>query len=182
MCDSILEGGRRCPCDSSESRRLRLHKNKILKQYGPMAQTATMTETVAVKPETVVDEETINEINSPFSVENLQKQVDTVHNLLKEGNDNNLWASPAADPGVVEWLSKVDEATIQLGLGVEYLAETKFGAPTDLDIKTLSDERDKDLEAKLADLNKQYDEVIAEQSQLFREAIAFDTKRDRITL
>lgn len=35
MCKSILEGGDRCPCDSSEARRLRRHNAKAINDYKP---------------------------------------------------------------------------------------------------------------------------------------------------
>lgn len=131
MCRGNDHGGRRCPGDTSEARRLRLHKNKIIKTYSQVVE-ATV---VAPVEEPTIPQDLVENANEPVTVEQTIKDIEELQETLANTSEYN---NPVKDLQTKEWLLEVDRQMIKVGLNIEYLAETEFGAPTDAEIKNIS--------------------------------------------
>lgn len=127
MCRGIDHGvdsngkARRCPSDTSEARRLRWQKAKAAGRYAPLATLPPLYN----PPSIVIDNTEV------FSVESLKEDIKVLRGLT----DDVL----------------IDQKLIRIGQGVEYLAESKYGSPTDhelyLNIEKETNERVALLEA-----------------------------------
>lgn len=112
---------RRCPCDTSEARRLRRQNSAAKESYAALA-----TEPVEAKvlPPVVPAE--------PFTAESIQSDIATLGTLAAE-----LRASGA---GSDEVLAAYDSKINSIGAGIEYLAEEKYGAPKDDELRDAVEE------------------------------------------
>lgn len=116
MCRDRNTGQRRCPCDTSEARRLRRQNSAAKGSYAVLA-----TEPVESKALPIVTPA------EPFTAESVKADIDALSSLASE-----LRASGASSSEV---LAAYDSKINAIGAGVEYLAEEKYGAPKDEELK-----------------------------------------------
>lgn len=120
MCRGTVEGARRCPCDTSEARRLRRLNNDAVNKYAPL-----------ISSEEKVDNETLTvleeNLSKGFTVEDIRSDIEELNSL-----DKQLLS-------IVDRQKAYDSILNRIGLGVEYLAESKYGAPLDSTIREISD-------------------------------------------
>jgi hypothetical protein len=114
MCrsDQDTGGKRRCPCDTNEARRLRNHSKRNRIAYAPLAVTPALPRLL---------DELEADAAQPFTAEQLREDIAELNSLTRDGSS--------------EFQTKADAALIRIGTGIEYLAQTKYGAPTDIQIR-----------------------------------------------
>lgn len=108
MCRAKGEGDRRCGCDTTEKRRLRYGISVAKQLFRPF-------QTKPPKPNflpSVVDEEA-------FTVETLKQDIE------------NLYSFSSAESRTTANLMEQDRNLNTIGEGIEYLASTKYGSPSD---------------------------------------------------
>jgi hypothetical protein len=113
MCrsDHDAGGARRCPCDTSEARRLRGYNKRDRTAYAGLA----------VKPaEPRLLKELEADAAEPFTVESVKQDI---QRLRKMSGHSSIWTFGDS--------AEADALMNKIGTGVEYLAESKHGAPTD---------------------------------------------------
>lgn len=117
MCRDDSHGGRRCPSDTSEARQLRRKNSGARASYASLATPAVESKAlpVAIPAE-------------PFTVESVRAEIQGLRDLREHYLEN-----PAPS---TEVLAAYDKQLNVIGEGVSYLAETKYGAPTDEEILT----------------------------------------------
>lgn len=164
-CKDEHSGGRRCPSDTRESRRLRLHKAKAIETYGPLA--------IKPHPQVEISEEMEKDASTPFSVSNVQNNISSLNSLMEQ---KEHWTQAAGVPATKEWLLNVDRSLIEIGMGVEYLAETKYGAPTDAYLSDFAEKLDyqklaiaDEYDAQIKDLRQEVNTLRLQVSDLDRD-------------
>lgn len=112
MCRDTSTTNRRCPCDTSEARQNRRKNAGARTAYASMVQ-----EPVELKAlPAIVKEE-------PFTVETIKTDIQSLKTLSQDLRA----AGATSDEVFIAYDKKINE----VGSGIEYLAETKYGAPTD---------------------------------------------------
>lgn len=151
MCRNAEQSGRRCPCDTSEARQLRRKNAGARSAYAVLVQ-----EPVESKALPVVEKA------EPFTVESLKKDINSLNDL----------ATDLHNAGATSSVIRIayDKKLNQIGAGVEYLAETKYGAPTDTEMNekvaaALADRQKRLLQQEMA-MNKQNYAVHALKDEL----------------
>lgn len=112
MCRDRNTGQRRCPCDTSEARRLRRQNSAAKGSYAALVSEPVESKALL----TVVPAE-------PYTVESIKKDIASLHTLAAE------MKAQGADSSTI--MLTYDKKLNDIGSGVEFLAETKYGAPTD---------------------------------------------------
>lgn len=115
MCRDRIEGQRRCPCDTSEARRLRRQNSAARNEYAVLVEES-------VEPKTLP----AVEVTEPYTTESIQAEMASLHTLAAEMKAQN------ADSNAI--MLAYDKKLNDIGAGVEYLAETKYGALTDKEL------------------------------------------------
>ena len=117
MCRAKDLENRRCPCDTSEARRLRRQNAAARSSYSALA----------TKP---VEEKTLPVVvpEAPYTVESVKEDIAILQGLGAELRDSGADST--------EIFTAYDKKINAIGSGVEYLAETKYGAPKDEEMKT----------------------------------------------
>lgn len=133
MCRGNDHGGRRCPADTSEARQLRRKNAEARTAYAPLA-----TEPVESKalPASAPKEVTAEAVRS---------EIVALHNLHEEFRGTHL------NKDIIQ--TAYDKQLNIIGANVWELAEQKYGAPSDEELKSIHD----DIEGKLiaaADIEK----------------------------
>lgn len=131
MCRGIDHGGRRCPGDSSEARRLRRVNVRTEAKH---------VNAVAEKPSPNLP------VTNESPLETLAKMVPTTPEQFEK-----FIASINTEPVTVEEYQELDFKLSLLGFGVEYVAEQTFGAPSDADMKAQYDAEETELLKKKAE-------------------------------
>lgn len=156
-CKNEHSGGRRCPADTQEARRLRLHKSKAIAEY------SALVEKPYKNPDNNVENENLVE-GTVIHVQTIRDEVSELKTLV---NDQRYWTMPAGIPEVRDWLAEIDSKLVSIGLNVEFLAETKYGAPTDAELSRLAEINDR---AKIA-IADEYDAKIKQQNEKYEQKI-----------
>lgn len=112
MCRDRNTGQRRCPCDTSEARRLRRQNSAAKGSYAALVSEPVESKALL----TVVPAE-------PYTVESIKEDIASLHTLAAE------MKAQGADSSTI--MLTYDKKLNDIGSGVEFLAETKYGAPTD---------------------------------------------------
>jgi hypothetical protein len=115
MCRDRIEGQRRCPCDTSEARRLRRQNSAARDGYAALAEKP-------VEPKSLP----VVQVTEPYTTESIQAEIASLHTLAAEMKAQN------ADSNAI--MLAYDKKLNVIGAGVEYLAETKYGSPTDAEL------------------------------------------------
>lgn len=118
MCRTKDEREDRCPCDTSEARRLRRHNNSAKEDYAALA-----TKPVEFKTLPTV------EPTEPYTVESVREEIASLNALAAELRKSGATSN--------EVFSAYDKKLNTVGAGVEYLAETKYGALKDEEMAAL---------------------------------------------
>lgn len=116
MCRNKDERMERCDCDTSEARRLRRHTRDALDRHA-------MSAYQPVKPNFL----TSAIIEKPFTTESVRDEIQSIPASVYELRE--LGESSDSIQAVV------DRKLNTIGAGVEHLAENKYGAPTDQEIR-----------------------------------------------
>jgi hypothetical protein len=134
MCRSDHDSGgkRRCPCDTSEARRLRGYNKRDRTAYASLA---------VKPPEPRLLAELDADASAPFTVESVKQDIVRLKTDL-------IGVKTHED----RFRVRTDTILNQIGTGIEYIAETKYGAPTDIQLK---DATDADAEARANELSVQ---------------------------
>lgn len=115
MCRDRTTGQRRCPCDTSEARRLRRQNSAAKGGYAVLVEEPVESKALPV----VLPAE-------PYTTESVKAEIASLHTLATEMKSQN------ADSSTI--MLAYDKKLNDIGAGVEYLAETKYGAPTDAEL------------------------------------------------
>jgi len=125
MCRDILSGGRRCPCDTSEARRLRKHNTKAQKKHA--ASLHPVMENMARKP---ADQEAVVEKRISISHEDVERTLNDIK-VLRESVDNNLLSF--RDPNRKEF----ESVTLSDGTVVDEKMVSSYSAIRELEHRTV---------------------------------------------
>lgn len=162
MCRNILEGGRRCACDSSAARRLRKHNAAARAKYQTEVTPTFVTQ--EVKNEKVTEEvdapvaisfEDINVIHN--DIDKLNKIYDHRMNYTSEDWEYTLSDGTVYNKENVRNIVMVDEMekkTTLLGEKITALAESRTGINDAKILETYKSE--------VAEVQKRFDEIAAE--------------------
>lgn len=121
MCRNKDKRDGRCPCDTSEARRLRRHNNSARKLYASFVSNLIPTKflpSVAVKDSN--------------TVENIKQDIQYLNTLLEALGRYTGDSTPL--------LLAYDAKLNSIGAAIEYLAEEKYGAPTDEQLREVARE------------------------------------------
>lgn len=116
MCRDRNVGQRRCPCDTSEARQLRRKNAGARSSYVTLVQEPVESKALPVVVKT-----------EPYTTETIRADIDD----LKTMSSSLRNAGASSD----EVFAAYDKKLNSIGSGVEYLAETKYGAPTDEELR-----------------------------------------------
>lgn len=190
MCRGLAEGNRRCPCDTSEARRLRRHNAKAIATYSIELNPSVLGETdlpVTVITGTQSDADTsIESIKAKIGdVDAIQAMADNRNGIdlpdqtvvLSDGNslvyasgsysyvdaDGEKIPLPYWQSGVYLLDHLAEQYTLKVGEEINSLASQRTGI-NDEDINTHEKQTIKDLEAKQEELKKKY-EAIEEEAR-----------------
>lgn len=139
MCRSKAENGRRCPCDSSSSRRLRRHNSQLQKSFIEQVD-------ISGHPDT-----SLRFDFKEVSVESVKQDIDALNTLLISGNS------------IKE--AQIDSAVIKVGTGIQRLAETSFGSPTDKDFEDVA--AADDFVAKITEVERQKKALVDARYEIY---------------
>ena len=112
MCRDRIAGQRRCPCDTSEARQNRRKNAGARSSYASLVQEQVESKALPVIVKT-----------EPFTVESIKDDIAELKTLSQD-----LRAAGATSDEV---FTAYDKKLNAIGSGIEYLAEQKYGAPTD---------------------------------------------------
>lgn len=112
--------GRRCPCDTSQARNNRRHNQKMRLQHSDSLQKTSKSQNVSPK------------VGQALDVARLREEVASLHELLEDYGRNGSFTS-------AEKAAELDAQVIRVGEHVQQLAEQKYGAPSDDEIKEIKD-------------------------------------------
>lgn len=151
MCRNADQSGRRCPCDTSEARQLRRRNAGARSAYAVLVQ-----EPVESKALPVVEKA------EPFTVESLKKDINSLNDLATDLHNAGATSSDIR--------LAYDQQLNHIGAGVEYLAETKYGAPTDAEmsekVAVAVVEREKRLRQQEIEMNEKNKVIYALREKL----------------
>lgn len=120
MCRDTDHKGRRCPSDTSEARQLRRKNAGARASYG-----ALVTEKVEPKFLEVVPKP------EPYTIKSVRSDIEEFQVLGDKLREEGFTSSK-------EVMIAYDKHLNTIGAGVEYLAEQKYGAPTDEELYTVA--------------------------------------------
>lgn len=173
MCRGIDHGGRRCPGDTSAARQARRLNAKAKSKHVPIFEshaTKNSTETsVTVADEQVIAEleletKKYNSVMLRADADELKTLTESYHNIRGE---EQLEAS-----------RRIDELVNKIGREVEFLAEQKYGAPSDETLLELEEQSSAEYERKIAEINAKSEELYSKYNELsIRE---FDLKKEYV--
>lgn len=112
MCRDRIAGQRRCPCDTSEARQNRRKNAGARDSYASLVQEPVESKALL----TIVPSE-------PYTAETIKTDIAELKTLSQDLR--------AAGATTDEVFAAYDKKLNAIGSGIEYLAETKYGAPTD---------------------------------------------------
>lgn len=116
MCRDRNTGQRRCPCDTSEARQNRRKNAGARSEYATLVQEPVESKALPVPEKT-----------EPYTVETIRADIDDLKTM--SSSLRNTGASSD------EVFAAYDKKLNSIGSGIEYLAETKYGAPTDEELR-----------------------------------------------
>lgn len=120
MCRDKSVRAERCACDTSEARQKRRLNAKARSSYAPLVQTAS-------GQMTSLSEETIKDAETPYSAEQIRSEIANLHDF----GDNPDFRHSGSEKKMLEYNKRLQN----IGMGIEYLAENKYGAPQDHEIR-----------------------------------------------
>jgi hypothetical protein len=174
MCRQILEGGRRCPCDTSEARRLRKHNLS--------AKTKFESERIPASPKAVIEPVEVPSLPPLAQIKNLTADIAVIRGLMEKheyyqdgarekedlvlSNGDKISFEDAGTFGFRNrMLAECEKRTITLGAKINDLVSERSGI-TDEAIA----EKDKaDREAALEIYNKDMNDAALEHNQIRKE-------------
>lgn len=136
MCRSVIEGGLRCKCDTSEARRLRRHNSEAISQYKEEAKPRFV-----AKPQPVKTSE-------PGSIEVVKEKINDIKSLrelIEKHSFNNNMPELMPVPSVTlsdgtlidgrtpvqQLFNVIEKTTVELGDNINLLTEKETGITTD---------------------------------------------------
>jgi hypothetical protein len=145
MCRDNNESGRRCPCDTSEARQLRRKNAAARSSHSVLVQEK-------VEPNFLPEPVKVE----PYTVQSVKEGINSLNTLGDELRESR--ASSA------EVMVAYDKRLNEIGAGVEYLAETKYGAPTDDEIREGVKNAEENALIEKARMRKELEDKQAEQA------------------
>lgn len=150
MCRDDNHGGRRCPADTSEARQLRRKNSAARSGYASLAVEPVESKALPVVP--------VNEV----TVETVKAEIEGLHALREEFRRTHL------DKDTIQ--KAYDNQLNAIGAAVSQLAEEKYGAPTDEELRNVHDAAEKKV-MEAADARKAELQIKVEAAQAIEDEL-----------